>query len=73
MKDEYLRNEEGTLSPHKKEEVQKRLASHFLPQVIPEHLFGSRAVLGAGDTAVSTIDQALALRELIVQEGQTWK
>lgn len=42
MKDEYLRNEEGTLSPHKKEEVQKQLASHFLPQVIPEYLFGTK-------------------------------
>lgn len=38
----FLRNEEGTLSPHKKEEVQKQLASHFLPQVIPEYLFGTK-------------------------------
>lgn len=31
------------------------------------------AVLGAGNTAVNTADQALALTELTVQEGKTWK
>lgn len=66
----------GLCHPHRKEQVQRRggreaAGGPLSPQALTECLSGAKGC--SWRCSGGQADQALALRELTVQEGNTWK